>query len=57
MKEARARDGVPVGKQSMCKCPEAGKRLVRKRARKKAAVAEDHRERRRWYEMRSDRQT
>lgn len=40
----------------MCKGPEAGKKLVCKTTRTKAAVAKAPRRRRVWYEMRSNRQ-
>lgn len=52
MKEAKAREGVPVVERSKCKGPEVGKKLVCLRARKKATMAATHRGRRVWYERR-----
>lgn len=54
---SKSQEVVPVGEKSIYKGPEARKRLVPKRARRRAAVAITHRGRRGWIEMRSDRQT
>lgn len=48
MKEAKARESVPVVESSQCKGPEVGKKLVWLRARKKATMAATHRGRRVW---------